>query len=216
MILVYLVSVIFIAAGAGIFTNKIAKPAAVLVGVLFFLLLIYPQLVSLFADIHNGNDWAVVGEIGVLCGGAFIIAGTITDGHYRKPGFTDRMIKSGRFFFAFSLFIFGVEHFVFADYIATLIPSWIPFRLFWTYFVGVAFFAASISIIIKVKTRLACLLLGFMFLFWVIFVHSPRVIASPQKEPEWTSLFVAMGFCSIFFTLAGISLRPGTAEPERR
>ncbi len=92
---------------------------------------------------------------------------------------------------------------MYAQYIATLMPALIPFPIFCTYFVGLAFFAGAISILAKINTRLACQFLGFMFSFWVIFIHSSRVASNIQIEAEGTSLFVELGFAGIFFIIAG-------------
>jgi uncharacterized membrane protein len=205
-ILLYALSTLFILSGAGIIMLKENK-AALTAGIVFLLLLIYPHLVILLKNLHNGGEWTVFGETAAFCGGAFIIAKQFTG----KPGPAGRsrlwnaFMKAGPLLFGIALIIFGVQHFLYADYIATLIPHWIPFPLFWSYFVGIAFIAGAASILLKIKIRLACSLLSFMFLFWIIFVHLPRVTVSPHTETEWTSLFVAAGFCGIFLTLAGNS-----------
>jgi hypothetical protein len=46
-------------------------------------------------------------------------------------------------------------------------------------------------------------MLGFTFLFWVIFLHLPRVAGDTHIEPEKTSMFIALAMCGIFFTIAG-------------
>jgi|SRR6185437_7447715 uncharacterized membrane protein len=206
-IVLYIVSALFILSGAGIIVFKENK-AALTAGLVLLLLLIYPHLFSLLKNLHNGGEWAVFGETAAFCGGAFILAEQVTGRKTDPAGgsrFWSASMKAGPLFFGIALLIFGVQHFLYAKYIATLIPHWIPFPLFWSYFVGVAFIAGAASILLKIRTRLASSLLGFMFLFWVIFVHAPRVMANPHTETEWTSLFVAMGFCGIFFTLAGNS-----------
>ena len=41
--------------------------------------------------------------------------------------------RAGRLLFALSMAVFGWTHLLIPDYVATLVPSWIPFHLFWTY-----------------------------------------------------------------------------------
>jgi uncharacterized membrane protein len=195
----YLVSTLFLVGGLGLLVPVGYKRAAGFIGYLLLLLAIYPHLVSLLSDLHNPGPWTSIAENLALCGGAFIISGF------------PKLIRTGRILFALSLIVFAVQHFMYADYISTLIPAWIPFKVFWPYFIGVAFTASCISILTKIKTRLACDLLGFMFLFWVIFLHAVRVAGDPHKETEWTSLFIALGFSGIFFVLAGLSLRKSPA-----
>jgi uncharacterized membrane protein YphA (DoxX/SURF4 family) len=86
-----------------------------------------------------------------------------------------------------------------------LVPSWLPLRTFWTYFFGVAFIAAGISIVTGIQARLAAILLGAMFLLWVVVLHAPRVAASPHNGDEWSSLFVAIAMCGSCLIIAAAS-----------
>jgi sorbitol-specific phosphotransferase system component IIBC len=100
-----------------------------------------------------------------------------------------------------------MQHLMYAKFVATLVPAWIPGQLFWAYFVGVAFFAAGLSIIARKLAPLAATLLGLMFLLWVILLHLPRVVASPHDGKEWTSAFVALAMSGSAFALAGALAR---------
>jgi hypothetical protein len=51
--------------------------------------------------------------------------------------------------------------------------------------------------------RLSGILLGMMFLLWVVLLHAPRVAMSPHNGNEWTSEFVALAMCGASFVLAG-------------
>jgi uncharacterized membrane protein len=200
----YLISTLFLVGGLSMLLSGTARRATLLIGFLLLLLCFYPHLVSLLSDLHNPGPWTSIAENQALCGGAFIIAGNSSgfiSSKIPEPAFP-KLLRAGRILFAISLLVFAVQHFMYADYIATLIPAWIPFKVFLAYFIGVAFTLASISILTNIKTRLASVLLGFMFLFWVVFLHAPRVVGDSQKEAEWTSMFIAFAFCGIFFTLA--------------
>jgi len=116
-------------------------------------------------------------------------------------------LVAGRFLFAISLVVFGAQHFLYAKFVATLVPSWIPGHLFWAYFVGVAFVAAALSIAIGKNARLAATLLGLMFILWVLTLHLPRVAAHPHDGNEWTSAFVALAMCGGAWLVAGTSKR---------
>ena len=197
------ISTLFVAGGIALCIRKTMHRAALLIGMLLFILFIYPHLVTLLGDLHNPNPWTVTAEDLALASGAFIISGDAQNPTV-APG-KSALARNGRILFAISLIVFAVQHFLYADFIATLVPVWIPFKLFWAYFIGVAFSLACISILINIKTRLACALLGFMFLFWVIFLHLPRVAAATHIEPEKTSMFIALAMCGVFFTIAADS-----------
>lgn len=203
MFFMYLFSIIFIILGIGICIKNVSSGAARLAGLVFLILLVYPHLVNLLGDLHNPGPWTVTAEDMAFCGGAWIIAGAIDyDGKNSSPSSS---LRIGKILFALSLLVFAVQHFMYADFIATLIPAWIPFKLFFAYFIGVAFLASSISIFTGIQLRLAGALMGFMYLFWTIFLHLPRVSADTHKETEKTSLFIAFAFSGIFFTLASVS-----------
>jgi len=100
--------------------------------------------------------------------------------------------------------VFAVQHFIYAGFVATLVPAWIPERLFWAYFTGVAFVAAALSFAAGKMLRLAGILLGSMFLIWVVILHAPRVAGAMRNGDEVTSLFVCLAMSGVGFILAGV------------
>lgn len=108
----------------------------------------------------------------------------------------------GRIFVAVSLVVFGVQHFIYGGFVATLVPAFMPRRLFWAYFVGVAFFAAAIGILTRMLARAAATMLGVMFFLFLVLLHIPRIIGSSSNGNEWTSGFVALTMCGGAWILA--------------
>ena len=100
------------------------------------------------------------------------------------------------------MIIFGAQHFMYAAFIATLIPAWIPLHLFWVYFTGAGFIAAGLCIATGILAPLASMALGTMFLLWFLLLHAPRVAAQPRNGDEWTSAFVALAITGGSFILA--------------
>ena len=124
----------------------------------------------------------------------------------------DRIISPGRIFIAISLVVFAIQHFLYANFVATLVPAWIPGRLFWAYFVGVAFVAAAIGAVVPKMTRPVGILLGILFLLFVVTLHIPRIAAHSRDGNEWTSGFVALAMCGGAWILAGATW----SEDERK
>jgi uncharacterized membrane protein len=91
----------------------------------------------------------------------------------------DALLKSGRFLLALPMVIFGVQHFVFAGFVTAIVPPWIPWHLFWTYFVGIALIAAGVAITLKREAWLAGLLLGAMILAFIVLIHSRLLAQMP-------------------------------------
>jgi len=83
------------------------------------------------------------------------------------------------------------------------VPAWIPAHLFWAYFTGIAFVAAAISIATKKMLGMAAMLLGTMFVLFVVLLHIPRVAGAIRNGNEVTSLFVAVAMGGVSFVLAG-------------
>jgi uncharacterized membrane protein YphA (DoxX/SURF4 family) len=121
----------------------------------------------------------------------------------------------GRIFVAVSLVVFGVQHFMYGGFVAGLVPAFMPGRLFWAYFVGVAFVAAAVGIFVDMLARPAATMLGVMFFLFLILLHIPRIVVHPRDGNEWTSGLVALGMCGGAWILASASplYERETADP---
>ena len=99
---------------------------------------------------------------------------------------------------------FGITHFLYTDFVAKLVPNWMPFHLFWTYFAAVALIGSGVAIILNFKQQLVATLLGVMLFLWFILLHILRAIAEPfvNKGNEVTSVFQALAFSGIAFIIA--------------
>ena len=95
--------------------------------------------------------------------------------------------------------IFGIDHFFYTEFVAALVPSWMPDHIFWTYFAAVALIGSGVAIIIKIRLRPIALLLSVMLFLWLILLHIPRAIADPHVNDgnEITSVFEALAFSGI-------------------
>jgi uncharacterized membrane protein YphA (DoxX/SURF4 family) len=113
----------------------------------------------------------------------------------------DKITKLGRYFLALPMVVFGIQHFLYAEFIVHLVPTWVPARLFWTYFAGAALFASGLGIIINVLSRLAATLLGLMISIWVIILHIPRVFQFPG-DSEFINVFDAVCMLSGAYLLS--------------
>jgi uncharacterized membrane protein len=108
----------------------------------------------------------------------------------------------GRGLFGIPMVVFGIQHFIYVDFVITLIQPWIPGRVFWTYFTGVALIAAGTAIVLDRTARLAATLLGVMVFLFFLLVHIPQVAASPGDSHQWTYLTQAFTFSGIAFAVA--------------
>ncbi len=202
-VLDYISGVLTVGVAFCIMTQKMDRPAALLLGLLYLLNSILLHIPRVIADLHNGNEWTGCFEMLALSCGCLLLADGPPSNHAWDP-FTSWLIRATPYLFSACLLVYAGLHFAYADYIATLIPSWIPARLFLSYFIGVAFFLSAVAVAIKKYGRLAAALMGLMFYIWFLILHTPRVIANPNTESEWTSAFVALAIGSVSWLLAAI------------
>lgn len=200
----YLLGAVLIVCGLSIATLWHARYSAISLGTLLLLSFLFLHSLHASAVLHNGTDRTRAFEGLTLSSIAFVIAGLLPKDDKRSGPSANAnwLILLGRFLFAISMIVFGAQHFMYAAYIATLIPAWIPFHLFWVYFTGTGFIAAGLCIATGILAPLASMSLGTMFLLWFLLLHAPRVAASPRNGDEWTSAFVALAIAGGSFILA--------------
>jgi uncharacterized membrane protein len=118
---------------------------------------------------------------------------------------SDKIVALTYVCFAIPLAAFGAEHLTSGKFMLNMVPSYMPGRLFWVYFVGFALIAASLSIATKIQVKWSGLLFGIMMLLFVAMVHLPGAIATGGRIP-WTIVFREMSFGGGGFVLAGIAM----------
>jgi uncharacterized membrane protein len=120
-----------------------------------------------------------------------------------RAGGLDKIVALSNLCFAIPLAVFGAEHLSSARFIKLGVPSYMPWPLFWAYFVGFALLSASLSIATKTQVRWSGLLFGIMMLLFVAMVHIPRVVATPGDRIPWTIVIREMSFAGGAWVLAG-------------
>lgn len=201
----YLVGVFLIVAAVCIAAQWNACPFAALLGTLFLLCVVFLHLQHFSDVIHKGNDRTRALEPLAIAAAAFILAGAYSSSSAKSSAWHTALgiaSKLARFVFAFTLIIFGWQHFEYAAYLATLVPAWLPYQLAWIFFTGAGFIAAGACIALRILGRLSATALGLMFFLWVIVLHAPRVYASLHNADEWSSLFVALAMAGASFLVA--------------
>jgi uncharacterized membrane protein YphA (DoxX/SURF4 family) len=123
----------------------------------------------------------------------------------------DKVVVLSNLCFALPLAVFGAEHLSAAEFIQQGVPSYVPWHLFWAYFVGFALLAASLSIATKIQVRWSGLLFGIMMFLFVAMMDIPGSLAKPGDRFGWTLLLRELAFGGGGWILAGTALR----EPGR-
>jgi uncharacterized membrane protein len=117
----------------------------------------------------------------------------------------DKIVALTPLCFAIPLAAFGALHLSAAKSMLEMVPSYMPWRMFWVYFVGVALIAASLSIATRIQVRWSGLLLGVMMLLFVAMLYVPGALTVGGRI-AWTVVFREMSFGGAGWVLAGIAM----------
>jgi uncharacterized membrane protein len=200
-------------AAVGHLSKRHVRSAAIGLGAMSLLWLIVFHLPRLVANPASMSAWVVACETAALTGTAWVLVGALSVGGKSGPGgFTTGAAVAGRILFGLSLLLFGLSHFMYHDFVATLVPAWIPGRLFWAYFTGAAHVAAGVSLLTNVMSRLAAALYGIMIGIFGLLVNAPRAV-NFNKPAEWDSLFVAVTLSGAAWIIAGCLQKPDHSLP---
>jgi uncharacterized membrane protein len=161
----------------------------------------------IFVSIPGNVFWPYFAGIAILAIGIF----TDSKEALRAHG-TDKIVTLGPLFFALPMTVFASQHFTEAKAVATLVPSWIPGHLFWTYFVGTALVSASLSIIVKKQARLAAILLAVMLILFELLLHAPMIMAHPRNVIAWAFALRDLAFIGGAMAFAGTQTEKRKAE----
>jgi uncharacterized membrane protein YphA (DoxX/SURF4 family) len=103
--------------------------------------------------------------------------------------------------YAAPMAVFGALHLWGIEFVRDIVPAYMPFRLFWAYFVGVALVAASLSIASRILVRWSGLLLALMMLIFVILLDIPGIGSTPGDRFIWILTLRELTFASgaLFF-----------------
>ena len=209
VVLALLFGALFTFTGACLIFEKKARPVSLLFGGVLLLLFCFYYVPLEFLTSPNYmhlDDWENAEKELAFAGGAFVIAGCYA-GKNKNPfsRFLPKLIPLGAILFSITIISFGILHFMGAADAATMVPSWIPYHLFWIYFCGAALIGSGIAIIFKIKAGLIAALLGLMIFLWFVVLHIPRVIAAPVADmgDEITSACLALAYSGIAFVISG-------------
>ena len=119
----------------------------------------------------------------------------------------DKIVALSNLCFAAPLAVFGALHLAAAESLMPMVPSYMPWRLFWAYFFGFALLAASLSIATKIQVRWSGLLFGIAMFCFVAMLDIPGTLATPRDRFGWTLTLREMLFGGGGWILAGNAMR---------
>ena len=179
-----------VGASIAIVIGKRGREAALILGGVFlgsvflcqlpYVLFVRPQSINPFS-------WGGPFNALALAGCSFVVAASFPEDAGNagsKSSFIrllERLMPFGRILFCITLIRFGIGHFLHTEHDAALIPGWIPWPGFWTYFTGAALIGSGTAVIVKFKLRPVAMLQGTMIFLFVVTLHIPRALADPYS-----------------------------------
>src|SRR5262245_13171896 len=215
----YVLGATLVVLGIAIAFRKRTRTAALCLAAVIALSLLLLSAPRVLAKPGFGGSWTNPAKYLSLIGGALLVAGLWTD--RGEAGAAARQTWAAdltgvpfgtpRLLLSVFMILGGVQHFVYEDFVVTLVPAWIPDHAFWARFAGVALPSGGLGMWIPRTARLAAILTGVMIFLWFLIVHIPRAAASPGDPLEWSGVFESLATSGIAFLIAG-SLDPETSN----
>lgn len=200
--------IFLIVTGIAIITSKKAKGFLLGTCALIFLMAFLRHIPVLAADSFLAPSWTNAGKALVFCGGAMALAALYPDSKSRyTSSFINNILNrrkefiiTGQICLGLFLLITGVQHFMYTDFVASLIPVWFPGNaVFWTHFGGAALISGGFGLLIPYTASLAALMSGIMVFSWFWIIHIPRSFAGVS---DGIAVFEALAVSGIAFAIA--------------
>jgi uncharacterized membrane protein len=216
--LAYVVGLTLIGLGAGIALGRAVAFCGRIFALLCFVSFLALHVRFVLADIPWGGTWTSAGKVLSFCALGLVLASgrqvpLKNRGAAARSG--SALLMIARVFFAAFLVLGGIQHFVWAKFVQTLVPAWIPGAMFWTYFAGVALILGGVGLLLERTLRLTGLLVGAMIFVWFLVLHVPRALTM-RNANETTAVFEALAFAGLAWLLAGIASERDASTSELR
>ena len=168
--------ILLIVGGAGLFVPRWRARAAMLasgwIG-LWALLLHLPQV----AMAPNVGSLLGVAESSFMALGLATLTGCFD---------TDRRAMLLRLGVGLCAVIFGVSHFVYADFTAQMVPPWLPDRLGIAYLTGSIHALTGVCLLAGLRVRVAATIEALMMSSFVLLLHIPAIAGAPHDRLQLT------------------------------
>jgi uncharacterized membrane protein len=182
----YLAALLLLAAGVGLCFSRTALPGALTFGTYLavWAVLGIPPILSKPLSI---GAWYGFCEATTALAAAWILYAMLRRQSRASeiPIAGERAMRVAQVLFGLTCVFYGASHFVYADYTAGMVPTWLPSPLGLAYFTGLGHLAAGIGIIVGILPRLAATLEAIMMSSFGLLVWVPSFFAQPR--PPWAT-----------------------------
>src|SRR5580704_5428362 len=126
LVCVHVVGAALTAAGIAILFNLKGRKVAAWTGVALLVLVLIAHIPNQLSGAYRAvlGAWTNTIKELALAGGAWIAAMSLPK-EGELPAWLEKSLPLGRYFFAFLLVVFGIDHFLYGKFVATIVPSWV-------------------------------------------------------------------------------------------
>ena len=177
----YFVGVSFVAAALSLVTGILARLAASLLALTFFLFVLLMDAPGWARDPHNRFALAVALRELSFSGGALALAASLSrQGRARGAHIAATV---ARYFMAVPVLIYSFEQFMHGYHVPGIplelvTPEWVPGHAVWTYLAALVYAVAGALLLVGKKTRAAATWVGVTVLFVVLIVYVPYGVSA--------------------------------------
>lgn len=193
-VLVYVCACISLVSGIGLLWRRTATAAArvLLACLLLWMLLFRVPFILIAPGVES--SWSG-GEIAVMVAGAWVLYACLAgdwDRQHLSFATGDKGLRIARVLYGLGLIPFGLAHFVYLKNTVTLVPSWLPWHVFWAYFTGGALIVAGIAVVSGVYARLAATLSSVEIGLFTLLVWVPIIAGGSKDAYQWGETVVSV------------------------
>jgi len=188
--------ILLVALSLVLFVKRVEKPAATLLAIYLVAWIFAAHVPHLLFEPFEITRLVSFMEVAAI----IAVLAMLATG---RNGRSSAAEKIGRVVYGSMLLLFAGVHFQYHDFIAAMIPTWIPLAPFWPWFTASANLAVGLCFLTGKKLQIGGALLGAMFASWVPIVHLPRVLNAPGNAEEWTAGALAVTLAGAAWMVAG-------------
>lgn len=213
---VYGPALLLLVAGAGLCFARTALPSVSTIGG-YHALWALAGIPPIFAKPLSIGSWYGFCEAMTALTGAWILYVLL---RWQRQGSelpvaSAHAVRVAQVVFGSTCAFYGWSHFVYADYTAGMVPTWLPDPLGIAYFTGLGHLAAGMGIALGILPRLAATLEALMMSLFGLLVWVPSFWANPRPKwatppaSQWSELVVnGVLVASALVVVASLTSRP--------
>jgi uncharacterized membrane protein YphA (DoxX/SURF4 family) len=216
---VYASALLVLAASVGLCFSRTALPSALTISAYLMVWALICAFPILSAPLGVGAWYGFCEALAPLIGAGILYAMLRWPSRAAQmPIASSRAVRAAQVLFGLTCVFYGWSHFAYADYTASMVPTWLPGRLGFAYLTGLGHLAAGLGIVIGIVPRLAATLEAFMMSVFGLLVWVPSFFAQPRPawatppQNQWSELVVSLVLAACAWLVAASF----TGIPRRR